>query len=69
MFAALITLLMPLLLERFDAQTIFGFFTVMMAMQLLFVLFLMPETRGRSLEVIAERLSEHEHESLDARTP
>lgn len=66
-FAALITLLMPYLLGQFDAQTIFGFFTAMMVLQLLFVLFAMPETKGKSLEVLAEHLSEHEHENLDAR--
>ncbi len=65
-FAAMITLLMPYLLSQFNAQAIFGFFTVMMVLQLLFVLFLMPETKGKSLEVLAERLSEHEHESLGA---
>jgi sugar porter (SP) family MFS transporter len=65
-FAALITLLMPYLLSLFDGQTIFGFFTVMMVLQLLFVLFVMPETKGRSLESLAERLSEHEHVSFDA---
>lgn len=63
-FAALITLLMPYLLGSFDAQTIFGFFTAMMVLQLLFVLIVMPETRGSSLEALAERLSEHAGESL-----
>lgn len=60
-FAALITLLMPYLLNLFSGQTIFGFFTMMMVLQLLFVLFVMPETKGRSLESLAEHLSEHEH--------
>ena len=67
-FAALITLLMPYLLSLFDGQTIFGFFTVMMVLQLLFVLFVMPETKGRSLESLAERLSEHEHAELRCRS-
>jgi sugar porter (SP) family MFS transporter len=58
-FAALITLLMPYLLGRFDGQTIFAFFTTMMVLQLLFVVFLMPETRGKSLEHLAEQLSVH----------
>ena len=56
-FAALITLLMPYLLARFDGQAIFAFFTMMMALQLLFVIFAMPETRGRSLEGLAKKLS------------
>jgi len=66
-FAALITLLMPFLLGKFEGQTIFGFFTAMMVLQLLFVLFLMPETKGKSLEYLAEHLSEHEHSNFDAR--
>ena len=64
-FAAVITLLMPYLLGRFDAANIFGFFTGMMVLQLLFVLFLMPETKGRSLEFLAEHLSKHKHASFD----
>jgi sugar porter (SP) family MFS transporter len=66
-FAAMITLLMPLVLSRFDGAVIFGFFASMMVLQLLFVLFLMPETKGRSLESLAEGLSKHEHTSFDAR--
>jgi hypothetical protein len=34
----------------FAGAAIFGFFAAMMVLQLLFVLFLMPETKGRSLE-------------------
>jgi len=64
-FAALITLLMPYLLGRFDGQVIFAFFTGMMVLQLLFVIFMMPETKGRSLEYLAEHLSKHEHASFD----
>ena len=64
-FAAIITLLMPYLLGRFHGAAIFGFFTAMMVLQLLFVLFLMPETKGRSLEYLAEHLSKHEHASFD----
>jgi SP family xylose:H+ symportor-like MFS transporter len=64
-FAATITLLMPYLLGKFDGQTIFGFFTVMMVLQLLFVLVLMPETKGRSLEYLAEHLSRHKHQNFD----
>ena len=56
-FAAVITLLMPTLLGRFDGATIFGFFTAMMVLQLVFVVFWMPETKGRSLESLAESLS------------
>jgi len=64
-FAALITLAMPSVLAAFEGAAIFGFFAVMMVLQLLFVLFLMPETKGRSLESLAEGLSRHEHASFD----
>ena len=53
-FAALITLLMPYLLGRFEGGTLFAFFAAMMVLQLAFVVFWMPETRGRSLEQIQE---------------
>ncbi len=56
-FAALIALLMPYVLSVFEGHTIFAFFTFMMVLQLLFVVFLMPETRGRTLESLAEGLS------------
>jgi sugar porter (SP) family MFS transporter len=58
-FAALLTLLTPSVLTAFQPASIFGFFAMMMVLQLLFVLFLMPETRGRSLESLAEGLSRH----------
>lgn len=56
-FAAMIALLMPWALSQFDGQTIFGFFAVMMVLQLLFVIFLMPETRGRTLESLSDELT------------
>ncbi|HMB72328.1 MAG TPA: sugar porter family MFS transporter, partial [Gammaproteobacteria bacterium] len=68
-FAAVITLLMPYFIGLFDAQTIFGFFTAMMVLQLLFVLFVMPETKGSSLERLAERLSEHAGGALESTQP
>ncbi|MCU4675954.1 sugar porter family MFS transporter [Catenovulum sp. 2E275] len=51
--AALITLVMPVALSQFAVADIFYFFAFMMFLQLLFVVFLMPETKGRSLEEIA----------------
>jgi len=60
-FAAMITLLMPSVLAAFEGSTIFAFFAAMMVLQLLFVVFLMPETKGRTLESLAEGLSRHEH--------
>jgi sugar porter (SP) family MFS transporter len=58
-FAALITLLMPYVLSEFEGHTIFAFFAFMMILQLLFVVFLMPETKGRTLESLAQGLSQH----------
>ena len=61
-FAALITLLTPIFL---DAESgifsdnpwpIFLFFAFMMVLQLLFVLFIMPETKGVSLEALEKKL-------------
>ena len=58
-FAAMIALLMPYVLSVFAGHIIFAFFAFMMVLQLLFVVFLMPETRGRTLESLAEDLSRH----------
>jgi MFS transporter, SP family, xylose:H+ symportor len=55
-FAALITLLMPYFLSRFEAYSIFTFFAVMMLFQLLYVLTIMPETKGKSLEHLSDVL-------------
>jgi hypothetical protein len=44
---------MPYLLNQYNGQTIFAFFTGMMVLQLLFVLFVLPETKGKSLESLA----------------
>ena len=53
--AALITLLMPVVLGRYEAHTIFMVLAAVMVLQLVFVLTLIPETRGQSLESLAER--------------
>ncbi len=58
-FAATITLVMPWILSLFDGATIFALFAFLMMLQLMFVIFLMPETKGRTLEALAEGLSEH----------
>lgn len=57
-FAALITLLTPVFIDK-DAGIfadnpwpVFAFFAVMMVMQLLFVWRLMPETKGKTLEAL-----------------
>lgn len=56
-FAALITLLMPFFLEQYTPGTVFTFFAFMMILQLLFVFFLMPETKGKSLEALSSSLT------------
>lgn len=56
--AALITLVMPAVLGSFSPTVIFGFFTVMMVLQLICVLWLFPETRGKSIEELGMSLSD-----------
>jgi sugar porter (SP) family MFS transporter len=55
-FAALITLMMPSILNQVSGGPIFAFFAIMMILQLLFVLFMMPETKGISLEELQKKL-------------
>tara|TARA_B100001059_G_scaffold107918_1_gene107574 strand:+ start:38 stop:850 length:813 start_codon:yes stop_codon:yes gene_type:complete len=52
--AALIALLMPYFLSRFEPYLIFSFFAFMMVLQFLFVIFVMPETKKKSLENISD---------------
>ncbi|MDQ3015740.1 MAG: sugar porter family MFS transporter [Bacteroidota bacterium] len=56
-FAAIITLLMPYVLNRVSGGPIFAFFAGMMVLQLLFVVFMMPETKGISLEDLQKKLT------------
>ena len=55
-FAAAITLLMPQVLNTFSGGPIFAFFAGMMVLQLIFVIFIMPETKGVPLEQLHKRL-------------
>jgi sugar porter (SP) family MFS transporter len=55
-FAALLTTLFPLMVSAFHPGTIFLFFCVMMALQLVWVLTTVPETKGVALEEIQRRL-------------
>jgi sugar porter (SP) family MFS transporter len=55
-FAALITLTMPAILNTFSGGPIFAFFALMMAFQLGWALVYMPETKGVSLEELEQRL-------------
>lgn len=50
LLAALISFSFPYFAETFGGATTFGFFALMMVLQLLFVRKLMPETRGTALE-------------------
>lgn len=59
-FAAAITLAFPYVVEKFPMSTIFGFFCGMMVLQLVWVLFMMPETKGVPLEEIERKLGIHE---------
>jgi len=62
-FAALITLLTPTFLDseigvfKDNPWPIFAFFAVMMLLQLVFVIFLMPETKGISLEELEKKMT------------
>ncbi len=55
-FAALLTLFFPSMIEKFHPGTVFGFFCFMMVLQLLWVKLMVPETKGRSLEEIEHAL-------------
>ena len=61
-FAALITLLTPVFLDgengifKDNPWPIFAFFAFMMFLQLLFTKFMMPETKGISLEELEEKI-------------
>ncbi|MEJ4086758.1 sugar porter family MFS transporter [Galbibacter orientalis] len=55
-FAALITNFFPYFTEVVGPAPIFYFFAGMMILQLLFVIFLMPETKGKSLEDLSKSL-------------
>ena len=55
-FAALITLITPTVLAAFSSATIFTFFAGMMFLQLLWVWFVMPETKGVPLEELQAKL-------------
>jgi sugar porter (SP) family MFS transporter len=59
-FAALITMLGEVVLEAFPGWIIFAFFAVFMLLQLLFTHFMMPETKGVSLEELQDQLATKE---------
>ena len=55
--AAIIPSLIPMLFSEIGAAVVFLIFTLMMVLQLLFVIFLMPETKGVTLEQLSEKLT------------
>ncbi|GHC55605.1 sugar porter family MFS transporter [Roseibacillus persicicus] len=55
-FAALLSQLFPIAIGKFDAGFIFGFFAFMMVLQLLWVLVMVPETKGVPLEEMEKKL-------------
>jgi sugar porter (SP) family MFS transporter len=54
--AAIIPSLIPFLFSTIGPGVVFLFFTVMMVFQLFFVAFMMPETKGISLEELSKKL-------------
>lgn len=61
-FAAIITLLGPVFIDIFkdNPWPIFAFFSFMMVLQLLYVYFMMPETKGISLEDLEKKILHRE---------
>ncbi len=55
--AAIIPSLIPMLFSKIGPSIVFLIFTLMMVLQLLFVMFLMPETKGITLETLSENLT------------
>ena len=56
-FAAIISTVFPYIANQFGPGRVFVFFAAMMLLQLGFVHFLMPETKGKSLEELGDSLS------------
>lgn len=55
-FAALLTLIFPITVSAFAPAYVFLFFCFMMLLQFFWVLFMVPETKGRALEEIERSL-------------
>ena len=55
--AAIIPSMIPILFSNYGVGNVFAFFALMMVLQLVFVLFMMPETKGISLEDMNQNLS------------
>ncbi len=57
-FAALLTLFFPSMVEAFPASVVFGFFCFMMILQLTWVKLFVPETKGTSLEEVEAQVED-----------
>jgi MFS transporter, SP family, arabinose:H+ symporter len=55
--AAIISSFFPVLVSKLGTGTVFAFFAIMMVIQLVWVHFKMPETKGVSLEKLSENIS------------
>jgi hypothetical protein len=55
-FAALLTLFYPSMVEAFSPAIVFGFFTFMMVLQLIWVCLMVPETARVPLEELQKNL-------------
>ena len=55
--AAIVPSLVPVLFTTIGPDYVFAFFAFMMLLQLIFVIFMMPETKGKTLEELGEELS------------
>ncbi|MDO6602839.1 sugar porter family MFS transporter [Arenibacter palladensis] len=64
--AAIIPSFIPILFTSIGPGVVFFFFAFMMILQLLFVFFLMPETKGVSLEALGRQLSESNYGAVRA---
>ncbi len=60
-FAALLTLFFPSMVEAFPASVVFGFFCFMMILQLVWVKLYVPETKGTSLEEVEHSMGMGSH--------
>jgi sugar porter (SP) family MFS transporter len=60
--AAVIANIFPMFANQYGAGNIFTFFTVMMVLQLIWVIVKMPETKGKSLEEIQQNLIDTNNE-------
>ena len=58
--AAIIPSLVPVFFSTIGAGVVFMVFAIMMVFQLLFVIFMMPETKGQSLESLSKKLIRNE---------